>query len=595
MSLDVTEITVDLETLDVEISRVADFQLAIESEMPGVDIGMPGLPGPAGEPGIGFVLVGSVPTVEDLPDPTTLETGDAYTVDSDGHLYVVGPDQTEWVDAGVIQGPPGPPGSEGARGIPCTQGAPGPQGVPGVPGSPGPKGDTGAAGAPSTVPGPPGPPGSTGAKGDKGDQGTPGTPGGPPGPAGAPGVQGEAGPGGLMRPYNSRVLQGYPINEWGAAMIAGPGAGNIRFDIMAEGGRGAVGSLMISAWDQNGVFFPQVFLLPAGSEIWIREPGAFEEADRDAYMRIRLLTASEARATEQDGPYQWAFIRQAQVLERTLQFPDRDNGWPDLLIDMQLVLEGDVAAPVVQSLPAPETVEPAAARTLEADGHMYSVNQEKTDWVDVSPVQGPQGVPGEPGPPGAGAGLSVYTWTSINENWDPLPSGTMGAPPPDTSTYLMWSKTNQAGVPGLKAQDMTGGDYLNVREVESGTEHQFLVIHAGQQDEDDWWLEAVLTEDLSTILADGTEVELEAQSNHLRELPPGGTTGQLLHKADDTTPDYATYWGDLPAGGGGGEPGPPGPQGDKGDTGSAGAPGAAGPKGDKGDTGAAGAATSTVP
>ena len=385
MSLDVTDITVDLETLEVEVSRVGPIGVSVESEMPGADIGVPGLPGPQGEPGIGFVLVGSVPTVEDLPDPTTLETGDAYTVDSDGHLYVVGPDQTEWVDAGVIQGPPGPPGSEGARGIPGAQGAPGPQGVPGVPGSPGPKGDTGVAGAPSTVPGPPGPPGSTGAKGDKGDTGTPGTPGGPPGPAGAPGVQGEAGPGGLMRPYNSRVLQGYPVNELGAAMITGPGAGNIRFDSMAAGGRGAVGLLMISAWDQNGVFFPQVFLLPAGSEIWIREPGAFEEADRDAYMRIRLLTASQPPSHRaQDGPYQWAIIRQAQALDRTLQFPDRDNGWPDLLIDMQLVLEGDVEAPVVQSLPAPETVQPATARTLEADGHMYSVNQELTDWIDTA-------------------------------------------------------------------------------------------------------------------------------------------------------------------------------------------------------------------
>ena len=171
MSLDVTEITVDLETLDVEISRVADFQLAIESEMPGVDIGIPGLTGPQGEPGLGFVLVGSVPTFEDLPDPTTLETGDAYTVDSDGHLYVVGPDQTEWVDAGVIQGPPGPPGPPGSRGLL------GPQGVPGAPGSPGavgPKGDPGATGPASTVPGP------TGPKGDQGPQGVPG----PPGPGG---------------------------------------------------------------------------------------------------------------------------------------------------------------------------------------------------------------------------------------------------------------------------------------------------------------------------------------------------------------------------------------------------------------------------
>ena len=77
-----------------------------------------------------------------------------------------------------------------------------------------------------------------------------------------------------------------------------------------------------------------------------------------------------------------------------MDFPNRDNGWPDLLIDMQLVLEGGVEAPVVQSLPAPETIEAAAARTRwrPTGTCTRSTRRGRTGSI-VTSVQGPQGEP----------------------------------------------------------------------------------------------------------------------------------------------------------------------------------------------------------
>ena len=149
--------------------------------MPGADIGVPGLPGPQGEPGLGFVLVGSVPSVrgsarsDHARDRRRLHGGFRRA----SVRGQPGPDRVG--RHGVIQGPPGPQEGEGARGIPgaCRE-------RPVLKESPASQ-DRRVTSVllerASTVPGPPGPPGSTGAKGDKGaTPAPPGTPGGPPGP-----------------------------------------------------------------------------------------------------------------------------------------------------------------------------------------------------------------------------------------------------------------------------------------------------------------------------------------------------------------------------------------------------------------------------
>lgn len=71
------------------------------------------LVGADGAPGVGVNLVGSVPTVGDLPS-TGNEISDAYIVDADGDLWVW--DGTEWKDVGQIVGPQGLPGEAGATG-----------------------------------------------------------------------------------------------------------------------------------------------------------------------------------------------------------------------------------------------------------------------------------------------------------------------------------------------------------------------------------------------------------------------------------------------------------------------------------------------
>ena len=394
------------------------------STVPG-PAGPQGPTGATGAPGTGIVMLGSVPTVGDLPSPSSHNPGNAYTVLSDGHLYVVDPARTAWNDVGAIQGPVGPPGPQGTKGDP---GNTGPQGIQGV------KGDTGAAGSAgaSGSAGAQGPQGLKGDKGDKGDtgltgaastvpgpQGIQGVPGptGPQGEQGEAGEQGEPGPGGLSRAYNTIALT---RPDWIAAMAGsspGPGAGNIVFDPVVTGGPGGIGLMAISAWDANGVNFAQIHQLRAGTEIWVRESGFYEDhLTHTGYTRLRLLVEAESKQAEGLG-YQWAQVGQVQLVERSnMVWPQEYLGQPFMPVDVEIVLEAPLANPVVQTLAAPSSVPAAAARTLEADGHLYAVNQTNTAWIDVTPVQGPQGVPGEPGPPGAGAGQAIYTWSSVRRH-----------------------------------------------------------------------------------------------------------------------------------------------------------------------------------
>lgn len=81
--------------------------------------------GPMGPQGISITLIGSVPTVGDLPS-TGNDVNDAYIVDADGDLWVWA--TTGWYSAGQIVGPQGLTGPAGATG---ATGATGPGVAPG--------------------------------------------------------------------------------------------------------------------------------------------------------------------------------------------------------------------------------------------------------------------------------------------------------------------------------------------------------------------------------------------------------------------------------------------------------------------------------
>jgi len=195
--------------------------------------GPQGATGPQGTPGTGITLIGTVPTVADLPPSGNV--GDLYIVASSGLGYAW--NGTNWNSVGPIQGPAGPQGPAGAtgpqgpagpQGLTGATGATGVQGPPGLPGDIGPQGPSGAMGAtgPQGPAGPQGLTGATGATGAQGPQGFPGDTGpqGPPGATGATGPQGPAGPMGLTGATGATGPQGPagPIGLTGATGAQGP-------------------------------------------------------------------------------------------------------------------------------------------------------------------------------------------------------------------------------------------------------------------------------------------------------------------------------------------------------------------------------------
>jgi hypothetical protein len=148
------------------------------------DPGPQGLPGPAGKDGRGLDILGFYATAAELiaAHPNG-NPGECYLVGVPGHLYSWNEQQSTWVDAGVIQGPPGAAGPQGEQGV---AGAPGPAGPAGPSGAVGPQGAQG----PQGLQGEPGPEGKAGPQGEQGLQGLQGEP----GPQGLPGAPGPAGP-----------------------------------------------------------------------------------------------------------------------------------------------------------------------------------------------------------------------------------------------------------------------------------------------------------------------------------------------------------------------------------------------------------------
>ncbi len=127
--------------------------------------GQDGAQGPAGADGTSIKILGTKPTVGDLP--TTGNTlGDLWVIDQtgggatagDGYVWT---DGNSWLNIGPLRGPQGIQGTDGAPGSTGPAGADGTDGAPGATGAQGPQGIQGLTGA-------------TGAKGDQGEPGIPG-------------------------------------------------------------------------------------------------------------------------------------------------------------------------------------------------------------------------------------------------------------------------------------------------------------------------------------------------------------------------------------------------------------------------------------
>ena len=128
-------------------------------------------------------------------------------------------------------GPQGPAGPQGEKGDTGAQGIQGIQGEPGIPGPAGPQGETGPAGpqgetgpegpqgeqGPQGIPGPTGPQGPEGPKGETGSQGPQGIQ----GPTGPQGPEGKVGPAGPQGDPGPQGIQG-PVGPQGETGPAGP-------------------------------------------------------------------------------------------------------------------------------------------------------------------------------------------------------------------------------------------------------------------------------------------------------------------------------------------------------------------------------------
>ena len=146
--------------------------------------GPKGEQGPAGEDGRSFEIVAHVQTVDQLPAPSSLYLGKAYsvgtTVPEDIYICLEVDGALTWHNEGALQGPKGDKGEQGIQGPQGEQGIQGAQGEQGVVGPQGPQGEQGVQGI-------------QGPKGDKGDTGATG----PQGPQGEQGPKGDTGQNGF--------------------------------------------------------------------------------------------------------------------------------------------------------------------------------------------------------------------------------------------------------------------------------------------------------------------------------------------------------------------------------------------------------------
>ena len=127
--------------------------------------GIKGEQGPAGEDGRSFQIVAHVDSADDLPAPSSLFLGKAYSVGTqlpnDIYICMEQDGTLDWYNEGPIQGPRGEKGEQGIQGPQGEQGIQGPQGIQGATGPQGPAGEKGEQGERGPQ-GPKGEPGSMG-------------------------------------------------------------------------------------------------------------------------------------------------------------------------------------------------------------------------------------------------------------------------------------------------------------------------------------------------------------------------------------------------------------------------------------------------
>ncbi len=112
--------------------------------------GIKGEQGPAGEDGRSFQIVAHVDSADDLPAPSSLFLGKAYSVGiqlpNDIYICMEQDGTLGWYNEGPIQGPRGEKGEQGIQGPQGEQGIQGPQGIQGATGPQGPAGEKGEQG-----------------------------------------------------------------------------------------------------------------------------------------------------------------------------------------------------------------------------------------------------------------------------------------------------------------------------------------------------------------------------------------------------------------------------------------------------------------
>ncbi len=140
-------------------------------------IGQQGTQGAAGADGTSINVLGTKPTVSDLP-ATGNTVGDLWVIDQtgggategDGYVWTAG---STWLNIGPLRGPQGIQGVAGSQGDQGAAGVNGSQGIQGIQGIQGQAGNDGSNGAQGET-GAQGPTGPTGPQGPQGLQGPPG-------------------------------------------------------------------------------------------------------------------------------------------------------------------------------------------------------------------------------------------------------------------------------------------------------------------------------------------------------------------------------------------------------------------------------------
>ena len=395
-----------------------------------VDItGPQGEQGPQGPQGAGLSYQGSVPTVADLPEESTL--GYAYLVEADNDLWIY--NGTDWLNAGPIQGPQGE------------------QGIQGEIGPIGPAGADGAAvqlqktlteiqwrltGEPDW---------QTlvlldELKGPVGDQG-------PTGPTGASfSFQGSL-PTVSSLPSPSTVGHAYLVEADGNLYIyngtAWVSAGPLQGPPGADGADGADGA--------QG---------PAGPI----GPGFSYQGSVATVGALPLpSTQGHAYLVEADGNL-YIYNGVAWVNAGPLQGPPGADGadgapgdqGPAGPVGPGFSFQGAVAT--VGALPSPSTQ--GHAYLVEADGHLYIYNG--LAWIDAGPLQGPQGeqgiqgVQGDPGPAGPGLPAGGAQYQLIRKSVSGTDYATEWFTPTPETVGLGTSSTPQFAELGLGTAAVAG-------------------------------------------------------------------------------------------------------------------------------------------